>query len=130
MNITLNNNIDIKISSLYQKHTYAGQFCGNLKTINDDIINSIEFYTPDFLSKIPLYLISIDKYKEKLEEKLPSIMCYAKLIADINIRDIDANGSMLLVVWFQDDFFKPLSDEILDEIQKIPWQLKAMDYEW
>lgn len=62
-------------------------------------------------------------------EWLPEVTCVGVLRCSFPARDPDKDGSMLTVVWFQDEYALPIDESVLSQLQTIDWEEVATDFE-
>ncbi|APR82099.1 Hypothetical protein A7982_07448 [Minicystis rosea] len=60
---------------------------------------------------------------------LPAIGCIARFCSYEPARDPDKDYSALTVIWFQDDYAFPLSEEAEQAIRNLDWEKWARDWE-
>lgn len=58
---------------------------------------------------------------------LPAVGCIARFRSQMSARDHERDCSDLTVIWFQEDFAFPISEEIEQAILDIDWERFARD---
>lgn len=63
-------------------------------------------------------------------DRLPDILCIGEFMWPRPVRDPAQVCSSATLVWFQDAFAPPISQDVLDEMREIQWDLIAVDWSW
>lgn len=61
---------------------------------------------------------------------LPEVAVIAHFRSLAPARDAHADGSSLVVVWFQDAFALPIAPEVVARLMELPWEALAHDWEY
>lgn len=128
------------IDRFYQRTTYYGLIEGVPNTaINAEKIESIKGEAERFLGLKKIHLISpketihdptpLSFYSEKnvFKASLPSILCIAELSHYKPMHDDDKECSQLGLIWFQDQYAYPISEDVLEQIGTLEWGKLSSD---
>jgi len=63
-------------------------------------------------------------------EWIPMVTCIGVFWDTAPARDTSKDGSMLTVVWFQDNYALPIDEAVLQQLQSIEWERLAVDTEF
>jgi hypothetical protein len=68
--------------------------------------------------------------RDQAPEWLPMVTCIGVLRDTAPARDPSKDGSMLTVVWFQDEYALPIDESVLEQLQSIDRERLAADIEF
>lgn len=136
MTVSIQQGFELHLRSLHQQLTYAGLLEGlPSKWMNDGIVKRAMERAP-----VILYCKNVHLLEPKLTpiehertwpfgkpEALPAVTCMAEFKAFETINTSIQGHSELCIVWFQDKFALPFSDEMLAQLQTINWKKLAHD---
>jgi DNA replication protein DnaD len=132
--ITIDNDLEVKIESLYQSETYKDVLFGYpTEHRNNRLINSILRKVHETNNPQSVYLIQpeqklidedIEKYKSPLDipKEIPNIEYHLRVASDMVTNDKNQTDSTMLIIWFQDEFAFPIDPLILEQIKTIPFR--------
>ncbi|HET9230157.1 MAG TPA: hypothetical protein VFO00_02640 [Vitreimonas sp.] len=60
--------------------------------------------------------------------RLPEIACVGRFSSH-QLARVKMCGSELVIIWFQDGFGPPIAPDVLEEMQKTPWDRLAHDFD-
>lgn len=139
MEIPLNTGRRIYLQHLNQSPTYEGLLLGlPSRELNEALVNefqqkALETLRVGYAHVITPTVLEVDCTPERRQsylergkhvERIPAIGCTA-LFHSSGVRRKDdpdiAIGSVLAVVWFQDDFALPIDPRVVTQIKKIRW---------
>jgi hypothetical protein len=136
MNLIVEKNRGVSIKSLHQWQTYGGLLEG-LPTdrMNLRILENTRDYAKKYCGQFHTYMIEPVQTPIKYEGEyafgnpmsLPPVTCIAELSHFQPIKDTSCHGSILILIWFQDEFAFPIAPNILDEIKNLHWSQLAQD---
>jgi hypothetical protein len=64
------------------------------------------------------------------QDKLPRVMSIGHFICHRGAQSELKDGSMLNVVWLEDDFQPTVSERAIQLIKGVPWEAAAKDFDW
>ncbi len=67
---------------------------------------------------------------QSVPEWLPLVTCVARFRDSAPAQDRSKHGSVLTVVWFQDEFATPIVEPALSSLVNLDWDGLASDFEW
>lgn len=134
---------EIQLTALYQYRTYDGVLCGYPDSDEvrawpidgalrraDDLFECM----PSRIAILPPELLlskvvtgRSGKPEEAMVEFLPAVCSIATFESKAPAADPDADGSEVVVVWFQGAFGPPEAGHVTDSIRKIAWEEYASD---
>ena len=143
MVLTLQDGRAIWLDSLHQYTTYAGLMVGNPTELHDDFIQEGLAYAKWIFryQEIPPLLVPPPRIRfdlppsrqpqkpgepESVHERLPYVTCTAKFHS--KRISAEADGSSLLVVWFQDEFALPIDPGVQAHLMALDWAGQAQDW--
>ena len=139
--IELHSKRSIRMQELTQSRTYQGLLMG-LPTMegNRRLLDSLparhrECGQPAHVIKpveklMPYSKESGEPYPFGTPARLPPILCVARFTSMQPARNTTADGSGLMVVWFQSHFAFPIEEEAVKAIQAIDWAGCAGDFNY
>lgn len=156
MNLTCHDNLGVRrklklcsnriifLESLEQSTTYVGLLTGSPdKSFNDVIINeAISKAKKNYPKKANVHLIKPKRCKNlNIDKSIPTqILGNAKLewlpliqcsgVFKSSAIDNAKDGSLLKIVWYQDDFALPIQKEIIKKISELKWESLATDFDY
>jgi len=132
-------NEHISIKSLHQWQTYAGLLEG-LPTdrMNENILKRVSESAKKYTHIDTLHIIEPTqmpiayegKYPFGTPMQLPGYVCVAELSKFGAARDKNRDGSMLALVWFQEEYAFPIKAEILKKMEQLNWNELAEDFDY
>lgn len=132
--ISLRSGINIHLQSIALSYTYGGLMCGTpSEQINDNIITEIreEFKRACFIIKPKITMVSEDDFFSKgdhySKEKTIPLLPVVKVESLLECYEGD-KGSLLNIVWFQDEFSTTVPMHIENAIQDIDWYRYASEF--
>ncbi len=69
----------------------------------------------------------IERSPHRTPEWLPMVRCIGSFENVKTVRDHDRDLSVLVVIWFQDEYAMPILAPALDELQSLDWDSLALD---
>ncbi len=132
----------IRLQSLEQFKVYEGLLEGlPTRQMNQRQLESLRERARRLFSGVGPYLVPprekpIDwsrkgeKYPFGEPAMLPSVACIARFHSFKPARNPEMDGSMLVVVWLQDDFALPIDPQVLEHLQALDWDRLAGDFEY
>jgi uncharacterized protein (TIGR02996 family) len=70
------------------------------------------------------------RYRFGTPATLPEVVCVGRFDSFQPARDASRQGSMLPVIWFQDEFALPIDPVVREQIRAIDWEQHATDFDW
>ena len=122
--IKLNSGRSLRLTDLYLRKTYSEGLDKMPKRA--EILAELEDEAPDLVAGVDTVLIL---EPEGLTSRLAEVTCIAHLISEPLEPDSGTDASGLTVVWFQNEFIFPPSDEVLKSLQSLEWDKLADDFE-
>jgi hypothetical protein len=58
------------------------------------------------------------------------ITCIGRFESTSPAKNLEMDGSLLTVIWLQDDFAMPISDAAMEAIKAIDWASHAFDFQY
>ena len=147
--LELNSGRAIRLASIRQSGTNDGVLCGSPRS--DSAFNArhvkqaIEIAAEEFgcePGKVavlpPCLLRSIEKKRpgdpgpeEIAVDYLPPVQTFAVFESSPQDgADADADGSSLVVVWFQNAFGQPEEGHVMEQLRALDWESLATDWSW
>lgn len=68
-------------------------------------------------------------FRGRVAEWLPMVACVGTFQGTRTARDPSKDLSVLVAVWFQDEFALPIAAEVLDQLRAVDWERAAEDVE-
>lgn len=128
---------EVKISLLEQRNIHRGIIAGSpTKDMHDQIIERCrldaksrftDYQEPYFLAP-PRITITSPPESRFQRESMPKIACMALLESFEPACDASADGSGLVLVWFQDELALPIDKDVVASIENLEWEKYATDY--
>jgi hypothetical protein len=144
--LTLASGREVSVERLHQSQTYRGllegvpnsSYCDrNLEwTLKDARKLCLEGDAPTLITPARRDFLRVPGDTSKLgfphaaPEYLPQVTCVAQLYSIRPARDRSKDGSLLTVVWYQDQFAPPIQEPALSSILHLDWDRLASDFEW
>ena len=137
MEIKIQDDREIRLTSLYQEASYAGLLEGlPTRKMNERIIHSCQEKSKKLFPESPVFLIEPVQTQIKHHgaypfgdpASLPSIMCVARFKSSA-FENNPLFYSELVIVWFQEEFVLAIDDGILQKIKDITWVKHAAEHE-
>ncbi len=143
--ILLRSGRPIQLQVLKQSETYAELIHGTPDTqMNAGIIQSAlnKAVLPHTLPGAPHLISPVEsplesRSKSELHKKspdqfgapaqIPGIVCEGRFSSFAPARDVERDGSWLILVWFQHNWALPIADDVLQQIQALDWDSLAHD---
>ncbi len=129
---------NVYLQSLKQWSVYAGLIEGlPTRERNDDMIQQLvaeasrrDGHAPLLITPVqPLIPYDEGRYPFGVPAMLPAIGCVARFHCGAPARNHQRNHSDLTVIWFQDDFAFPLSEQAAQAIHEMDWETLANDHD-
>lgn len=131
----------ISLDSLRQFKVYGGLLEGMpTREMNQRIIDRLiaEEQARPFASTPPLLLTPEQRPIEYQDDRpypfgepaqLPAIACVGRFSSS-PARDMARDGSVLVVIWFQDNFAPPIGPDVWPQFREMDWNQYAVDGDW
>lgn len=138
LELTLKTGLRIWASALHMDTTYGGLLEGYpFAAFNDDLVARLPRRATELFGDWPVQLIAPSRSIREgtapaplgPPEYLPSLWI-AAAFNSLPLRDLWSHGSQLIVVWFQEEPFPVPAEAVLQELQAIPWETVACDFEY
>lgn len=138
--LIVDTDLEVSIDTLYQAKTYGGLLEGvPTKRLNDQIIERVKNKAREMAHGIMPVTIIEPKTRKILGLEnnvfgksiaLPGVYCIAEIISSQTFKDPSKDGSGLMVIWFQDTFAWPIQEDVLQELQKLPYKQLCGEFEY
>ncbi|WP_100629745.1 hypothetical protein [Algoriphagus formosus] len=125
--VTLNSGLELTLKGFHLTFTYGGLIEGN--PLQGSVIEFIkeEIRVPKNWGERKLF--SIPAKEDGLNTLLPLFSCYAYLTSDIPAGDSFADGSELVVHWFEKSIQdRPITLVIEEAVKDLNWKNEADDF--
>ena len=66
----------------------------------------------------------------RVPEWLPKVRCIGTFSSLVTRLDSDGHASMLVVVWYQDDYALPIQESVIEQLVSLDWNALATDFEY
>jgi hypothetical protein len=136
-NVTLETGREVVLQSLEQQSVEAGRLEGLPTRQSNEAF--IKYTTAEARARDrhPPFLIPPEQrsiphfvnYAFGEPATLPAICCIGRFVSDKTGRIATADYSSLTIIWFQDDYAFPISNEAMQAIRAIDWDSAALDQE-
>jgi hypothetical protein len=136
--LTLASGREVRMQSLNQWSVYAGLLEGlPTRQMNARQLEHIVAATREKDQHEPYLVVPVERpieigrpYPFGDPAALPSVACLARFHSFRPARDSSKDYSELTVIWFQEDYAFPLSEEAHLAITSIDWDARAEDHEF
>lgn len=126
----------IQLSRLEQSYTYDGLLEGrptgilNNRIIEEAMEKARSYFGPRVHLIEPLRVKPVLKrpYRFGEPENIPAIRCIAEFTSGNPVKDEDADGSHLTLVWFQRHLAMPIDEGVRKKIESLNWDKLAGDF--
>lgn len=139
MKLELKGNIKVNVVKLHQWRTYYGRMEGApTKKSNRRLVKSVIEEAQKICHLHKYWLIVPEQTPIEMDRpyffgtpmRLPPITCVAELLHHNPARNPEMHASSLLLIWFQEKYCFPISDEILWKLKDVDWKKHAFDFEY
>lgn len=128
LNITIDKDVDVTITKIYQMYTYDGLIEGVAdEYINEDLLIDIKQRAERVFYNNAIYTVDPRKFKS---ETFPPYTIIMELKSNKTYKNLDKDFSTLIVIVFQDQWCFPLVEHNIVKIKTIPFKklCKEMQY--
>ena len=142
MTLILATGREIVMSCITQTQAYfAASLCTKCRSINQWMIEehtrkvARELGTPPVLIEPvakPRPIPAIWNHKGRMNdplEELPTHCCYGQFSSK-PVRNESADGSSLVLLWFQDEWAMPIDSAVIEQIKQIDWEALAKNWHY
>lgn len=125
--ITLDSGIQLKLKGFHLAFTYGGLIEGD--PLQETVLEFIkeEIRVPKNWGERKLF--SVAAKEDGLNTLLPLFSCYARLTSEAPAQDPYADGSELVIHWFENSIQdRPIAQIIEEAIKELDWKKEADDF--
>ena len=121
----------IFMESCYFGKTYAGLLDGNpSEQVNSEIVESSAEIAKRIWPDEPVVVLGAGSCKMDAASRRPSVLCAAHFVSYEYAKDDAADGSSLVVVWFQHQSLAICPAEVDSIFDELDWAKFARDFYW
>jgi hypothetical protein len=131
LEVKLKGGRQIFLEAFLESKTYGGLLAGAPDaSVNRDLLNSHAAVAKTMWPKQPHITLGLDSYESRLHERLPAIICAGQFISYEPAVDPKRAGSLLIVIWFQEEMFPLLQGRNAVWLKDVNWKQLAKDFDW